>query len=87
MENKIETIDALAAKLLQRFTYSVSAMRSTSQSLSEGNFQNFAGVYNVLAADQVWVRLSNHLIVKWLGSQPVKLSCYGCGSVLPNCKS
>ncbi|KAF3323849.1 hypothetical protein FCM35_KLT11316 [Carex littledalei] len=35
LENKIETIDALAAKLLQRFTYSVSAMRSTSQSLSE----------------------------------------------------
>ncbi|KAJ1701794.1 hypothetical protein LUZ63_001573 [Rhynchospora breviuscula] len=35
LENKIETVDALAAKLLQRFTHSVAAMRSTSQSLAE----------------------------------------------------
>uniref|UniRef100_A0A2P2JKA7 Uncharacterized protein n=1 Tax=Rhizophora mucronata TaxID=61149 RepID=A0A2P2JKA7_RHIMU len=35
IENKIEVADALAAKLLQRFTYSVSAMKITSQHLSE----------------------------------------------------
>ncbi|XP_008807604.1 uncharacterized protein LOC103719899 [Phoenix dactylifera] len=35
IENKIETADALAVKLLQRFNYSVSAMRSTAHSLSE----------------------------------------------------
>ncbi|KAJ3679832.1 hypothetical protein LUZ60_016110 [Juncus effusus] len=35
IENKIETVDALAAKLLQRFTYSVSAMKSTSQNLAQ----------------------------------------------------
>ncbi|CAD5171497.1 uncharacterized protein LOC135612729 isoform X1 [Musa acuminata AAA Group] len=35
IENKIETADALAVKLFQRFNYSVSAMRSTTQSLAE----------------------------------------------------
>ncbi|XP_059438369.1 uncharacterized protein LOC132171145 isoform X2 [Corylus avellana] len=34
IENKIEVADALAVKLLQRFNYSVSAMKSTSQHLS-----------------------------------------------------
>lgn len=37
MENKIEVADALAVKLLQRFNYSVSAMKTTSQHLSEAN--------------------------------------------------
>ena len=37
IENKIETADALAVKLLQRFNYSVSAMRSTARGLAEGN--------------------------------------------------
>lgn len=36
IENKIETADALAVKLLQRFNYSVSAMRSTANNLAEG---------------------------------------------------
>ncbi|MCD7449433.1 hypothetical protein HAX54_052140 [Datura stramonium] len=44
IENKIEVADALAVKLLQRFNYSVSAMKTTSQHLSEGiiiaNFWN-----------------------------------------------
>ncbi|KAL2497648.1 hypothetical protein Adt_23198 [Abeliophyllum distichum] len=35
IENKIEVVDALAVKLLQRFNYSVSAMKSTSRHLSE----------------------------------------------------
>ncbi|XP_010920236.1 uncharacterized protein [Elaeis guineensis] len=35
IENKIETADALAVKLLQRFNYSVSAMRSTARGLAE----------------------------------------------------
>ncbi|XP_021908031.1 uncharacterized protein LOC110822268 [Carica papaya] len=34
IENKIEVADALAVKLLQRFNYSVSAMKTTSQHLS-----------------------------------------------------
>lgn len=38
IENKIEVADALAVKLLQRFNYSVSAMKTTSQHLSEGIF-------------------------------------------------
>ncbi|TMW86181.1 hypothetical protein EJD97_021819 [Solanum chilense] len=37
IENKIEVADALAVKLLQRFNYSVSAMKTTSQHLSEVN--------------------------------------------------
>ncbi|KAM7524086.1 hypothetical protein LguiA_013988 [Lonicera macranthoides] len=35
IENKIEVADALAVKLLQRFNYSVSATRTSSQHLSE----------------------------------------------------
>ncbi|KAG5241127.1 hypothetical protein OIU76_024329 [Salix suchowensis] len=35
IENKIEVVDALAIKLLQRFNYSVSAMKTSSQHLSE----------------------------------------------------
>ncbi|PIN10445.1 hypothetical protein CDL12_16967 [Handroanthus impetiginosus] len=35
IENKIEVADALAVKLLQRFNYSVSAMKTTSYHLSE----------------------------------------------------
>ncbi|GMJ02177.1 hypothetical protein HRI_003887000 [Hibiscus trionum] len=35
IENKIEVVDALAVKLLQRFNYSVSTMKTTSQHLSE----------------------------------------------------
>ncbi|URD80225.1 hypothetical protein MUK42_02825 [Musa troglodytarum] len=35
IDSKIETADALAIKLLQRFNYSVSAMRSTAHSLAE----------------------------------------------------
>ncbi|KAG9132288.1 hypothetical protein Leryth_012969 [Lithospermum erythrorhizon] len=35
IENKIEVADALSVKLLQRFNYSVSATRATSQHLSE----------------------------------------------------
>ncbi|CAA2963515.1 Hypothetical predicted protein [Olea europaea subsp. europaea] len=35
IENKIEVADALAVKLLQRFNYSVAAMKSTSRHLSE----------------------------------------------------
>ncbi|PON99490.1 hypothetical protein TorRG33x02_046570 [Trema orientale] len=35
IENKIEVADALAIKLLQRLNYSVSAMKTTSQNLSE----------------------------------------------------
>lgn len=35
LENKIEVADALAVKLRQRFSYSVSAMKTTSQHLSE----------------------------------------------------
>ncbi|XP_050109757.1 uncharacterized protein LOC126588682 isoform X2 [Malus sylvestris] len=35
IENKIDVTDALAAKLLQRFNYSVSAMKISSQHLSE----------------------------------------------------
>ena len=37
IENKIETADALAVKLLQRFNYSLTSMRSTSHNLIEGN--------------------------------------------------
>jgi len=37
IENKIETADALAVKLLQRFNYSLTSMRSTSHNLAEGN--------------------------------------------------
>ena len=37
LENKIETADALAVKLLQRFNYSVTSMRSASHNLAEGN--------------------------------------------------
>ncbi|OVA12854.1 hypothetical protein BVC80_1805g60 [Macleaya cordata] len=35
IENKIEVADALAVKLLQRFNYSVSSMRTTAHHLSE----------------------------------------------------
>ncbi|KAL8476453.1 hypothetical protein ACS0TY_028934 [Phlomoides rotata] len=35
VENKIEVADALAAKLLQRYNYSVSAIKTTSNHLSE----------------------------------------------------
>ncbi|KAK5843768.1 Sodium-dependent phosphate transporter 1 [Gossypium arboreum] len=35
IENKIEVADALAVKLLQRFNYSVSTMKTTSQHFSE----------------------------------------------------
>ncbi|XP_057784231.1 uncharacterized protein LOC131001681 isoform X2 [Salvia miltiorrhiza] len=35
VENKIEVADALAVKLLQRFNYSVSAIKTTSNHLSE----------------------------------------------------
>ncbi|KAL8160456.1 hypothetical protein V2J09_001993 [Rumex salicifolius] len=34
LENKIDVVDALSVKLLQRFNYSVSAMKTTSQHLS-----------------------------------------------------
>jgi hypothetical protein len=37
IENKIETADALAVKLLQRFNYCLTYMRSTSHNLAEGN--------------------------------------------------
>ena len=37
IENKIDVADALAVKLLQRFNFSVSAMKTASQHLSEGN--------------------------------------------------
>jgi hypothetical protein len=37
IENKIETADALAVKLLKRYNYSVTSMRSTSHNLAEGN--------------------------------------------------
>ncbi|KAM7265904.1 hypothetical protein ACFE04_003587 [Oxalis oulophora] len=37
IENKIEVADALGFKLLQRFNYSMSAMKSTSQHLSKVN--------------------------------------------------
>lgn len=40
MENKIEVADALAIKLLQRLNYSVSAMKTSSQHLSEGTSQH-----------------------------------------------
>lgn len=36
IENKIELADALAVKLLRRFNYSVSAMKTTSTHLSGG---------------------------------------------------
>ncbi|XP_031258477.1 uncharacterized protein LOC116116552 isoform X5 [Pistacia vera] len=36
VENKIEVADALTIKLLQRFSHSVSAMKTTSQHLSVG---------------------------------------------------
>nr|ADQ43207.1 unknown [Schrenkiella parvula] len=39
IENKIEVADALATKLLQRFNHSVSAMRTTSQHLSQHGLQ------------------------------------------------
>ncbi|RWW86012.1 hypothetical protein BHE74_00005268 [Ensete ventricosum] len=42
IENKIETADALAVKLFQRVNYSVSAMRSTTQSLAEGDFPHIS---------------------------------------------
>lgn len=42
IENKIEVADALAVKLFQRFNYSVSAMKTTSQHLSEGNSTFFS---------------------------------------------
>lgn len=47
IENKIEVADALATKLLQRFGYSVSAMKTSSQHLSEGNLirVNSAGLF------------------------------------------
>lgn len=45
IENKIDTADALAIKLLQRFNYSVSAMRSTANSLAEGYFLHFLFSY------------------------------------------
>ncbi|KAI8541178.1 hypothetical protein RHMOL_Rhmol08G0041200 [Rhododendron molle] len=35
LENKIEVADALAVKLVQRFNYSVSTMKTTSQHLSQ----------------------------------------------------
>lgn len=35
IENKIDTADALSVKLLQRFNYSVSAMRTTAHSFAE----------------------------------------------------
>ncbi|TVU45280.1 hypothetical protein EJB05_04762 [Eragrostis curvula] len=35
IENKIETADALAVKLLKRYNYSVTSMRSTSRNLAE----------------------------------------------------
>ncbi|KAL6843490.1 hypothetical protein ACP4OV_026552 [Aristida adscensionis] len=35
IENKIETADALAVKLLQSFTYSVASMRTTSRNFAE----------------------------------------------------
>ncbi|KAM0946637.1 hypothetical protein DsansV1_C08g0077641 [Dioscorea sansibarensis] len=35
IENKIETVDALAVKLLQRFSYSGSSMRTTAHNLAE----------------------------------------------------
>lgn len=38
IENKIELADALALKLLQRYNYSVSAMKTTSTHLSGGIF-------------------------------------------------
>jgi hypothetical protein len=38
IENKIETADALAAKLQKRYNYSVSSMRSTSHNLADGNY-------------------------------------------------
>lgn len=41
IENKIDTADALAIKLLQRFNYSVSTMRSTANNLAEGYFLHF----------------------------------------------
>ncbi|XP_011099815.1 uncharacterized protein LOC105178137 isoform X3 [Sesamum indicum] len=43
IENKIELADALAVKLLQRFNYSVSAMKSTSNHLSEGVMNRYVG--------------------------------------------
>ncbi|RWV85502.1 hypothetical protein BHE74_00050822 [Ensete ventricosum] len=49
IDNKIETADALAIKLLQRFNYSVSAMRLTAQSLAEGDdnpFWHSVGISN-----------------------------------------
>lgn len=36
IENKIEVADALSVKLLKRFNYSVSAIKTTSNHLSEG---------------------------------------------------
>ncbi|KAA8547467.1 hypothetical protein F0562_003669 [Nyssa sinensis] len=37
IEDKIEVVDALAVKLLQRFNYSVSAMKTTSHHLSQAH--------------------------------------------------
>lgn len=45
LENKIEVADALAVKLHQRFSYSVSAMKTTSQHLSEGILLTFKTHY------------------------------------------
>lgn len=42
IDSKIETADALAVKLLQRFNYSVSAMRSTAHGLAEGYSPNLS---------------------------------------------
>ncbi|KAG6485307.1 hypothetical protein ZIOFF_053841 [Zingiber officinale] len=52
IENKIDTADALAIKLLQRFNYSVSSMRSTANSLAEEKMFTVAiGLMNQLQVD------------------------------------
>ncbi|CAL9095000.1 unnamed protein product, partial [Musa textilis] len=56
IESKIETADALAVKLFQRFNYSVSAMRSTTQSLAEAFFSFVDGLVNI-AVQQLQVEV------------------------------
>ncbi|GJM96466.1 hypothetical protein PR202_ga13305 [Eleusine coracana subsp. coracana] len=46
IENKIETADALAVKLLKRYNYSVSSMRSTSHNLAKESLQKDQKVFD-----------------------------------------
>ncbi|TXG59770.1 hypothetical protein EZV62_014343 [Acer yangbiense] len=57
LENRIEVADALAVKILRRFSYSVSSMKTNSQHLSEASGVHYLTLSNTFAVHTLQVGL------------------------------